>query len=64
MAAEWILCRKSTSGHYKTVTSSDGMEILVGGKDKNNDYQTFKVAAAQIVGCMWPTQFRGACNCA
>jgi predicted ribosome quality control (RQC) complex YloA/Tae2 family protein len=35
------------SGRYKTFISSDGMEILVGNKDKDNDYLTFKVASAQ-----------------
>ena len=41
------ICRKSTSGHYKAVTSSDGMEILVGNKDQDNDYLTFKVSSPQ-----------------
>ena len=35
------------SGHYKAFISSDGMEILVGNKDKDNDYLTFKVASEQ-----------------
>ncbi len=35
------------SGGYKAFISSDGMEILVGNKDRDNDYLTLKVASAQ-----------------
>ncbi len=35
------------SGGYKAFISSDGMEILVGSKDRDNDYLTLKVASAQ-----------------
>ena len=35
------------SGRYKAFISSDGMEILVGNRDRDNDYLTFKVASAQ-----------------
>jgi len=32
---------------YKTFTSSDGFEILVGNQARDNDYLTFKVASSQ-----------------
>ena len=35
------------SGRYKAFISSDGMEILVGNKDRDNDYLTFKVSSPQ-----------------
>ena len=35
------------SGGYKAFISSDGMEILVGNKDRDNDYLTFKVSSPQ-----------------
>ena len=35
------------SGGYKAFISSDGMEILAGNKDRDNDYLTLKVASAQ-----------------
>ena len=35
------------SGRYKAFISSDGMEILVGNRDRDNDYLTFKVSSPQ-----------------
>ena len=35
------------SGRYQAFISSDGMEILVGNKDQDNDYLTFKVSSPQ-----------------
>ena len=35
------------SGRYQAFITSDGMKILVGNKDRDNDYLTFKVASAQ-----------------
>ena len=44
----WLRDRtRGMSGRYKAFISSDGMEILVGNKDQDNDYLTFKVASAQ-----------------
>ena len=40
------------SRRYNAFISSDGMETLVGHKDEDNDYLTFKVASARIFGYM------------
>ena len=51
------------SGRYQAFITSDGMKILVGNKDRDNDYLHIQssFSAGFLVAC--GRQFRGACNC-